>query len=260
MDVRGHTLVWHRQLPGWVSDVTDPARMRVVVREHIETVVGRYRGRVVAWDVVNEGISDDGTGLKSSPFLDVLGPGYVADVFRIAHEADPDALLFFNDYEIAELGDKSDRLYALARDLLADGVPIHGIGMQMHVTAAYPPDLASFAANVRRFESLGLFVDITEMDVRIRELSLSSAAARREQARVYHDVIAERLRLPNLTSISFWGFTDARSWIDQHFGEDDPLLFSEALSPKPAYFAVNGALAEARRAVGVPFRRSPSMQ
>lgn len=252
MRVRGHTLVWHLQLPAWVPEISDPSKLRSVMREHIAAVVGRYEGRVFAWDVVNEGIADDGSGLKSTLFLERLGPEYIADAFRTAHKADPEALLFFNDYEIAELGPKSDALFSVVSDLLARGVPVHGVGMQLHVNAAYPRDLQSFAANVRRFEALGLYVDITEMDVRIRDLQMSASDSSRRQARTYYDLVTTRLELPGLTSISLWGFTDAYSWIDQFYGEDDPLLFTENLAPKPAYYGLHRALANAA------LRRAPN--
>jgi endo-1,4-beta-xylanase len=252
MRVRGHTLVWHKQLPAWVPEIANPSELRTILREHISVVVGRYEGRVFAWDVINEGIADDGNGLKSTLFLERLGADYIDDAFRTAHAADPGALLFFNDYEIAELGPKSDALFALVSELLARDVPIHGVGMQLHVNAAYPKNLQSFAENVRRFEALGLYVDITELDVRIRDLKMTARDARQRQARTYYDLATVRLALPGLTSISLWGFSDAYSWIDQFYGEDDPLLFTEELVPKPAYYGLQRALANAT------LRRTPN--
>lgn len=249
MRVRGHTLVWHHQLADWVEAVDDPRELERVIVHHVDTLVRRYRGRVASWDVVNEAIAEDGSGLRDSHFRRVLGEAFLEHAFRAAHAADPDALLFYNDYGIEDLNAKSDRVHELARRLVEAGVPLHGIGMQMHVSAAEPPSVGGFTANVRRLLALGLLVDITEMDVRIRELGGPRARALERQARVYRDLIAARLRLPGLSSITFWGFTDAHSWIDLVFGEDDPLLFDASYAPKPAYFAVRAALARAGEGV-----------
>jgi endo-1,4-beta-xylanase len=243
MRVRGHTLVWHHQLADWVEAVDDPRALERVIVEHVHMVVGRYRGRVASWDVVNEAIAEDGSGLRDSHFHRVLGEAFLEHAFRAAHAADPEALLFYNDYGIEDLNAKSDRVHELARRLLEAGVPLHGVGMQMHVSAAEPPSVDGFDANVRRLLALGLLVDITEMDVRIRELGGTRARALKRQAQVYRELVSARLRLPGLSSITFWGFTDAHSWIDRVFGDDDPLLLDARYAPKPAYLAVRAALA-----------------
>ena len=134
MAVKGHALLWHQSLPGWVSGLSAPD-LRAAVASHIREVAGHYRGRVHAWDVVNEAVSDDGFGLRDTVFRQKLGDGYIAEAFRLAREADPGALLFYNDYGGEGSGAKSDRIYDLMRTLLAEGVPIDGIGLQMHVSA-----------------------------------------------------------------------------------------------------------------------------
>src|SRR5947207_3323647 len=135
MKVTGHVLVWHQQLPDYVKSL--PAReLRRAMREHIGAVVGRYKGKVHAWDVVNEAIDDkvgDKAALRKTLFLDKLGEGYLAEAFRAAHKADPSAHLYYNDYGCDGMGPKADRLFDLLLQLRADRVPVHGVGLQMHL-------------------------------------------------------------------------------------------------------------------------------
>src|SRR5262249_12116342 len=169
MQVKGHALVWHQALPSWVGALP-AADLRTEFERHIRSVASHYRGRVLAWDVVNEAIDDVGFGLRDSVFRQKLGDGYIADAFRIAHEADPQALLFYNDYAGEGLGRKSDAIYDLVKGLVAQGVPIDGVGLQMHVRAGAPPADASVAANMRRIGALGLPVNISEMDVGVGDI------------------------------------------------------------------------------------------
>jgi GH35 family endo-1,4-beta-xylanase len=240
MRVKGHALVWHQQVPDWVTRLSTP-ELRIAFEDHIRSVAGRFRGRVVAWDVVNEAVAEDGSGLRDSLFLQKLGPGYLADAFRLAHEADPQALLFYNDYGAEGLGRKSDRVYELVRSLLAGGVPIHGVGLQMHVEAGTAPSAGEVAQNMRRLADLGLLVNISEMDVQIRRLPGDRASRFEAQRRVYHDLVGACVGEPRCQSVTFWGFTDAHSWIDSFFGADDPLPFDESYQAKPAFFGIQDA-------------------
>jgi endo-1,4-beta-xylanase len=241
MRVKGHTLLWHNQVPDYLTGLS-PDDLRRAVREHIRVVVGHYRGRVYAWDVVNEALDDAGDGLRPTLFLKGLGEGYIAEAFRAAHEADPDALLFYNDYGCEGLGPKSDRQYALLRDLRAAGVPVHGVGLQMHVLARAAPKPWDVAANVHRLAALGLRVHVSEMDVRVRELSGGPSVQLETQAALYHDLLAACLQERGVEAVTFWGFTDRHSWVHQTFGQDMPLPFDTHYRPKPAYLAVRAAL------------------
>jgi endo-1,4-beta-xylanase len=241
MRIKGHALVWHGDSPAWLESLSPP-EARIALEDHIRTTVGRYRGRIAAWDVVNEAIADDRSGLRDTVYLRKLGPTYIAEAFRRAHEADPDALLIYNDYGAEGRGRKSDDVYNLVRDLRAQGVPIGGVGLQMHVDAASRPAAADIAGNMRRLADLGLLVNISEMDVRVARLPGTPATRLEEQRRVYHDVVAVCAAEPRCHAITFWGFTDRYSWIDQFYGPDDPLLFDEAYRAKPAYFGVLDAL------------------
>jgi GH35 family endo-1,4-beta-xylanase len=197
---------------------------------------------VLAWDVVNEAIAENGTGLRDSVFRQKLGDGYIADAFRIAREADPQAMLFYNDYGGEGLGGKSDAIYDLVRGLVAQGVPIDGVGLQMHVRAGAPPAAADVAANMRRYATLGLRVNISEMDVRVGDIGGATPANLDTQKSVYHAMTAACVAEPACQSITFWGFSDAHSWIYGQYGPDAPLLFDAQYAPKPAFYGVLDAL------------------
>ena len=241
MRIKGHALLWHEALPDWVKGLSSSA-LRIAIEEHVRTVVGRYRGRLVAWDVVNEAVADDGSGLRDTVFRQKLGESYLDLAFRTAHEADPDALLVYNDYGAEGLGRKADEVYALVRRLRERGVPVGGVGLQMHVSAQSRPPSGEIAANVRRLAELGLLVNISEMDVRIRNVAGDSRARLEVQRREYEDIVSVCVAEPRCHAVTFWGFTDRYSWIDSFFGPDDPLLFDDAYVAKPAFFGVQDAL------------------
>jgi len=188
IQIRGHTLVWHRALPGWLEEghyTRD--ELIAILREHITTVVEHYRGRVAAWDVVNEAVDTDGT-LRDTIWLRGIGPEYIEMAFRWAHEADPQAELFYSDYGGEGLGLKSDAIYALARNLRERDVPIHGVGLQMHVSVGHYPDPQDVSANMARLADLGLEVDITEMDVQLQDGGGTMEEESAAQAAVYRDM------------------------------------------------------------------------
>ena len=241
MQIKGHALVWHNAAPSWLGGLST-GEFRAAFENHIRSVVEHFRGRVVAWDVVNEAIADDGS-LRDTMFRQKLGDGYIADAFRLARQADPQARLFYNDYGGEGLNRKSDRIYDLVQGLRAQGVPIDGVGLQMHITAASPPDAGQVAANMRRLAALGLSVNISEMDVRIRDVPGSAQARLDVQKSVYKTIVGVCVAEPRCDGVTFWGFTDAHSWIDRQFGADDPLLFDEQYAAKPAYYGVFEALA-----------------
>ncbi len=243
MQVRGHTLVWHWALPDWLEDRNwSRDELLAILKYHIKTVVGRYRGDIVVWDVVNEAIAKDGT-LRDTLWLRGIGPEYIELAFRWAHEADPDALLIYNDFGNEGFNAKSDAIYQLVRSLLEKGVPIHGVGLQMHLRADRPPDPSEVAANFERFADLGLQVQITEIDVRIRQPSRAGDLER--QAQIYRDMLQVCLQAENCTSFTTWGFTDRHSWVPTHFeGWGEALIFDKNYQPKPAYRSLLEVLSE----------------
>ena len=248
MKVKGHALVWHERLPNWVNSQMSVDELWRAMKDHIRVLVSHYRGKVYAWDVVNEAIDTrEPHGLRKTLFLEKLGEAYIARAFDLAHEADPDALLIYNETTgAAGLGTKSDRVHQLVKKLVADGVPIHGVGLQMHIDATDYPKPDDIAANVRRLAELGLKVNISEMDVRIRDAPGNLTQKLEMQRRVYHDVIAPCIEEDGFQAVTFWGLIDSQSWINNFFGSDDPLLFDRDYRPKPAYWGVMEALVERR--------------
>ncbi len=240
MQVRGHTLVWHDEQPKWLEQGTFTRdQLLAIMRDHIATVVGRYRGRIYAWDVVNEAINDDGT-MRESFWYKTIGPDYIDQAFRFAHEADPNAKLIYNDYAAEGSGTKSDAVYAMVKGMKERGVPIDGVGLQSHFTIT-PPRLADIDANIKRLSALGLDVHITELDVRLR--LPADAAALAQQASVYRDYLRMCLANSNCRMFVLWGFTDKYSWIPGKFpGFGAGLIFDEQYDPKPAYYAMMDVL------------------
>ncbi|GAB2488780.1 endo-1,4-beta-xylanase [Nocardiopsis aegyptia] len=237
--VHGHTLVWHSQLPSWVEDGGFSApELTDITTEHIETTMGRYAGEIATWDVVNEPFNEDGT-FRDSVFHRTLGEDYVAQALTTADAVDPDARLFVNDYNIEGINAKSDGMYALARSLLDQGVPLDGIGIQGHLIAGQVP--GDIRQNIERFTDLGLEVVITELDIRM-DLPVTQAKLD-QQAADYARVMDACLAVPGCSGVSVWGVTDAHSWVPDVFeGQGAALPIDEAYEPKPAYWAVSEAL------------------
>lgn len=259
-EIRGHTLLWHSQNPAWVTAASsawtcDDAR--AVLEDHIRTVVGHFKGEIYEWDVANEIFQDtwDAGGVRlrteANPFLRACADdpeALIGDAFRWAHEADPDAALFLNDYNAEGINEKTDAYYALAQRLLADGVPLDGFGAQGHLSLLYGFD-TSLQANFERFAALGLKVAITEADVRIPLLAGETgptAAQVAEQAARYDAMLEACLNVPACSSYTVWGFPDANSWVPGVFpGEGWATIFEDDFTPKPAFDAMLASLRDA---------------
>jgi endo-1,4-beta-xylanase len=242
MRIRGHTLVWHNQIPDWLTSGNfSRDDVIAILREHILTLVGRYRGRVWVWDVVNEAIDDSTGALRTSSFwYQKIGPEYIRLAFEFAREADPDARLYYNDYSAEGLSTKSNGVYSLVSNLKSQGVPIDGVGWQMHQVNGFRIQPAN-VTNARRLADLGLEISITEMDVRINLPDTAEKLA--QQSDAYRDAINFCLTQPNCKALLMWGFTDKYSWIPGTFaGWGDALILDMSYQPKPAYFAIKEVL------------------
>lgn len=285
MKVRGHTLVWHQQNPKWLTEGKyTSGELAQILEKHIKTVVGHYRGKVFAWDVVNEafdevhpgelrgtiwsdepGIGGAGSGIASSseprassdPARSELVArsskqsfSYIERCFRWAHEADPQALLFYNEAEAEVVSPKSDAIYAMVRDFRQRGVPIDGVGFQMHIANLHA-DVASISANISRFTALGVQVHITEMDVALPVDPNGNPRPEdlQRQADIYREIATACLSHRGCTAIQTWGFTDKYSWIGSHSKQTQgaALPFDRDYRVKPAYAALRNALEKARR-------------
>jgi len=256
---RGHTLLWHKQAADWMFRAADGSRvprdtLLQRLREHIHTVAGRYRGMAYAWDVVNEAVSDDPQEyLARTPFLEIIGPEYIELAFRWAHEADPEAQLFYNDYRETDPV-KRLKIIRLVNDLKRRGVPIHGIGLQCH-WSIFGPKEAELEAALQDFAATGLPLHITELDVSVwpgeparREKRPSDADDRLtpERAGAQEAQYAMAFRLfrryaAHIDAVTVWNITDRHSWLDDwpvRGRNDHPLLFDESLRPKPAFWRV----------------------
>jgi endo-1,4-beta-xylanase len=252
MKIRGHCLVWGRDNPDWLTQSGfTPRHLSRLLHEHMNRVMKRYKNEVFAWDVINEALDENGNVRDSiwynQPGIGFAGKGaaYIEQVFRWAHKADPRALLFYNEAEGERLNHKSDAVYSMVRDFKRRGVPIDGVGLQMHIPTL-EADIASIAAevsmNIARLSALGLQVHITELDV-----SLPLDANHRvnpdnltRQSVVYRSILRACLNNPGCTAIQTWGFTDKYSWIGSHSrgSRGQALPFDRAYEPKAAYHAM----------------------
>lgn len=259
LKLRGHTLCWHNQVPDWIFTDANGQQVNKEVllrrlKEHITALVSRYKGQIYAWDVVNEVISDKkGEYFRNSPWYEICGEEFVARAFEYAHAADPDALLFYNDYNEIDSA-KREKIYRMIKGLKDAGVPIHGIGMQGH-WAVNEPSREQLAATLERFSSLGLKLQITELDISVYpkehnarerkpEDSEDRFTATREQAQLEkYQLCFELFRKyrSQLSGVTFWNISDRHSWLDDFpvkDRKDYPLLFNSSLQPKKVYWSV----------------------
>ena len=274
MFIIGHTLVWHSQVPAWVfkDDQGQPLTRDALLarmKDHINTVVGRYKGRIKGWDVVNEALNEDGT-LRETPWMKIIGPDYLQKAFEYAHEADPAAELYYNDYNL-DYPAKRDGAVRLVKSLLDRGIPVHAIGSQEHLKLTTPTAIQVDSA-IRAFAAIGVKVNVTELDIDLlppatrntgADVSMRAGPAPNlnpytaglpdsmqvKLARRYEDLF--RVYLANkdaIDRVTFWGVADGDSWLNGWpvpGRTSYPLLFDRQLGKKPAYDAVS-ALANAR--------------
>ncbi|MEU0025140.1 endo-1,4-beta-xylanase [Streptomyces sp. NPDC006335] len=237
--VRGHTLVWHSQNPSWLTNGTwTQAQLSRLLNDHIALEVGRYKGRLAAWDVVNEPFNEDGT-YRQTLWYNGLGTGYIAQALTAARAADPAAELYINDYNVEGVNAKSTALYNLVKSLKQQGVPIDGVGLQAHLIVGQVP--STLQQNIQRFADLGVDVAITELDIR---MTLPSDSAKlTQQAADYKAVMNACVAVTRCVGATVWGFTDSDSWIPSTFpGQGAATPYDDNYAPKPAYHAIAEAL------------------
>ncbi|MGX5715905.1 endo-1,4-beta-xylanase [Arthrobacter sp. MAHUQ-56] len=247
--VRGHTLFWHSQNPAWLEQGNfSKDELRSILKDHITTVVGRYAGKIQQWDVANEILNGDGS-LRTTDniWIRELGPEIIADAFRWAHEADPAAKLFFNDYGVESINPKSTAYVGLISKLLAEGVPVDGFAVQGHLSTQYgfPGDLQ---ANLQRFDDLGLETAVTEIDVRmnIAAGNKPTEAQLAKQASYYQRALEACLNIEDCKSFTIWGFNDKYSWVPVFFtGQGEATVMWEDYTRKPSYYALQSTLLRA---------------
>jgi len=269
MQVAGHVLVWHQQTPAWVFEDADGAQasreqLLSRMREHIQAVVGRYKGRVRYWEVVNEALNEDGS-LRRTPWLEGIGEDYIEKAFEFAHQADPEAVLYYNDFNLYKPAKRAGAV-RLVQGLQEKGVAVGGIGMQAHYGMDHPARLGDFEASIEAFAALGLPVHITEMDISVlpmpgpeaegADLDVDVEADQRlnpyagglpreveerqasRYAAFFRILLAHR---ESVARVTFWGVDDGQSWKNNwpvRGRTDYPLLFGRDGQPKDAFYAI----------------------
>lgn len=248
--VRGHTLVWHNQTPGWVFEDRDGhsvGRETLLQRmkSHIHTVAGRYQGEIYAWDVVNEAVSDKGEEhLRPSPWLDNLGESFIAKAFEYAHEADPQAQLFYNDYNEC-VPAKREKIYKLVKSLKESGTPIHGVGLQAHWNLDFP-SADDIRQAIERYASLGMILHITELDISVfahedrrTDLTGPTEEMLERQAERYQQIFGLfKEYSESIKSVTFWGVSDRYTWLNDfpvRGRKNWPFVFDAEHMPKPSF-------------------------
>ncbi len=260
LKVRGHNLCWHEQTPRWLFKNADGSQVSKDVllkrlHDHIDAVVKRYKGKIYAWDVVNEAIADNPNEfLRNSDWYKICGEDFIAEAFRYAHAADPSAVLFYNDYN-TERPEKMERIYKLLKKLKDAKVPIDAVGLQGH-WSLYEPTEQELRTTIERFASLGLKVQVTELDVSVYPWEKDRRAKRPDESDAYtpemqakqsaqykmvFKVFRDEAQAGRLTGVTFWNISDHYSWLDTYpvaGRKNHPLLFDENFKPKPAYYEV----------------------
>ncbi len=248
MPVQAHHYLWGEEkwLPDWLKEGNfSPEELNKLIETHIKTVGSRYRGQIREWTVVNEAFSRNSHiyGLRDWWADNTGGLDYIDQAFRWAREADPDSKLILNDFLNESRNDISDAMYEYLKSALARGVPIDGIGMQMHIDGTHPPTKDEVVSNMKRFEELGLDVYVTEFDVNMNDLQASSSNKNQVQARIYNEMLSACLEVDACKSFALLGITDKETWYN-YVGLEDPrpLPFDDKYRPKPAYFSMREAL------------------
>ena len=258
LKIRGHVLVWHSQTPDWFfrdknGDLLSKEALLKRMKNHIDSVVGRYKGRIYAWDVVNEAISDDPDGFyRQSLWYKICGEDYIARAFQYAHQADPNAVLFYNDYN-TYLEPKRTHIYKMLKKLVDEGVPVTGVGMQAHWNI-YEPSEKEIRTTIDTFASLNLAVQLTELDISIFRAEPKSRDLLPGEDVMYTDSLKHlqvlqyknifdvcRDEKEKITGITFWGLADNYTWLDNfpvHHRKNFPFLFDTLYKPKPSFWAV----------------------
>jgi endo-1,4-beta-xylanase len=237
MKVRGHCLVWHQQIPAWMNnDQLSREELFNIMKEYITTVVTHFKGKIFAWDVVNEAINEkEADAYRNTVWKKVLGPAYIDSAFVWAHRADPSALLIYNDYDIEDMGRKSNAVFDLVKGMKARHIPIDGVGLQCHFQLGRINPV-EMKANMDRIAGLGLQTQITELDIAVPSDQYTKENFEK-QAEEYGQVMTLFLQDKNCSSLMLWGLTDRFSWIPG-FSKNKrggALIFAEDYGKKPAY-------------------------
>jgi endo-1,4-beta-xylanase len=256
MRLFGHALIWHSSTPDWLPALAeDPAELDAFMKDYIHTYVGRYKGKVAGWDVVNEAMNTAGGEYRETLWYKALGKDYIAKAFTYAHEADPEAILFYNDFNIERDTAKLHGTLRMIEDLKAQGVPISGLGFQMHIRMDIPNETIAYA--LKKGAETGLKIHLSEVDIIFNkhddtqgggiqvydeitpELLKEQGEKYKELVRMYRTIVPKEQQF----GITFWGVSDRYTWVNGFFGlKDKPTIFDEQHEPKPAYYGFKEGL------------------
>ncbi|MDQ3094086.1 MAG: endo-1,4-beta-xylanase [bacterium] len=248
MSIEAHHYLWGEQkwLPDWLKNGNySKQELSQIMQEHIETVGKRYSGRIKQWTVVNEAFTRDQHlyDLRDWWADNTGGLGYIDQAFVWARQADPESKLILNDFNNESINDTSNAMYDYVKGALARGIPIDGIGMQMHIDGAHPPTKDEVISNMKRFAALGVGVYVTEFDVNMEDVRADSGDKDRIQENIYYEMMRACIESQVCSSFAFLGIYDGETWYN-HIGLKDPrpLMFDDRFRIKPAYWGVRGAL------------------
>ena len=234
MRVKFHTLFWHNQNSSFLSERWSRDKALSVMDDHISMIMNRYKGKIREYDVMNEVFEEDGS-LRKTIWYKTIGEDYIEHAFRKARECDPAAKLFLNDYSNETMGQKkADAMFNFVKELKEKGVPIDGVGFQLHMDTEYGFDAEKIRENVKRYEEIGVLVSFSEVDVRIPQNNYEDHLAK--QQKIYCDLLKIAVEEPDVINFITWGFTDSQSWVPHTFhGKGHALPYDENLQPKPFY-------------------------
>ena len=234
MKIRGHTFIWHQQNSTIVNQIKSREDAFALIEENITKIMTRYKGKIADYDVANEIFNDDGT-FRKSLWYKWCGTDLYEEAFRMARKADPDAKLFLNDYSHEEAGTpKAEAFYNFVKSMVEKGVPIDGVGFQTHLCTDYGLNEEALRKNIRRFADLGLEVQFTEIDIRMKTPAAEADVAKQKE--MYETLMRVLKTEPNVSTYMTWGYTDATSWVPATFhGYGDAHLFDKDLKAKPVF-------------------------
>jgi len=255
----GHNLIWHSSTPNWVQEraLKDSLWLGTFMKEYITKYVTRYKGKVAAWDVVNEGLESHGGSIRETIWYNKVGKDYIAKAFQYAHEADPEAVLFYNDFNIERDTLKLNSTLNMIKELQAKGVPISGLGFQMHIRMDTPDEV--IANSLKKAVETGLQIHISELDIifnkhddtrngGVQIYEKLTEEMKQKQAKKYKNLVKMYKTIvpkDQQYGITFWDFTDRDTWINGFFNLNDwPTIFDKNLKAKPAYFGFLEGLKE----------------
>ena len=238
MRVKFHTLFWHQQNPPFLSSSWTRDEALAVMDEHITTILSRYKGIISEYDIVNEMFNEDGT-MRENIWYKTIGPDYIEHALKKAREIDPGAKLYLNEYSNEEKGHpKADAMYNFVKELKEGGIPIDGVGMQLHLDTTIPCNADAIRENLERYNDLGIEISFSELDIRI-PIGENSVGQEKVQEEMYRTMYRLAKEMPNVKSVILWGITDKHSWVPSTFaGKGSALLYDNKMQAKPVYFNI----------------------